>query len=96
MDALTENRIVHQAAADDVRRLLDERFERLRLQRNYGDWLEVSLMAENDYRVAYYDAAVNRRYDAPTTWSAEQVREAVLDYFEGHWNWHAGTEWISL
>jgi hypothetical protein len=93
MDALTETTIVHQAAAEDIRRLLDEGFERLRLQRNYGDWLEVQRTAAGDFRAAYYDAVANQRLDAAASWTPETVKEAVLDYLEGHWNWHGLTEW---
>jgi hypothetical protein len=93
MDALTESTIVHQAAAEDIRRLLDEGFERLRLQRNYGDWLEVRRTAAGDFRAVYYDAVANQHLDAAASWTADTAREAVLDYFEGHWNWHALTEW---
>jgi hypothetical protein len=93
MDALTETTIVHQATAEDVRRLLDEAFGRLRLQRNYGDWLEVQRTADGAYRAAYYDAPANRRYEAAAGWTLETAKEAVLDYFEGHWNWHALAQW---
>ena len=65
------------------------------LVRNYGDRLEAAA-TDGGYRMAYYDAASGRSYEADALRSLDQVKDAFSDYFQGNWNWHQDCTWRNI
>jgi hypothetical protein len=89
--------VLHEATADDLQGLLERGFgAALVLRRNYGDWLRVEAVGEQQFRLEYFDAVSGKRFRADEECPPDRVNDVVRDYFGGHWNWHRAVAWCEI